>query len=145
MAFKKTYHLNGCELHVRFLEKLISIEKPEELNKYLASDIQYRTQTLASFIKSDYFKFFDKELKITEKSIIVEIWGHVFVSHIAKRFKTIIPIYPAKRFADFIIKRCNKIDCGERSIDSNRFVWDLLSAFKPFILFFIPKRFKLSK
>ncbi|WP_379085787.1 hypothetical protein [Pedobacter sp. UC225_65] len=82
------------------------------------------------------------ELDITVDSMVIEIWGHVYASHLAKAIKNLIQLQLIADFANFIINRSDTIECGESEIDSNRRFWDILSNFKGAVLSFLPKRLK---
>lgn len=137
---EKTYELNECELVVVFKNQLIRIKKPKALQKYLTLDIDQRSEVLVNSIKIDYLSLFGKELAISNDSLIIEIWAHVYASYFAKAMKNLISLKLVEEAADFIIKRSDIIDCDESEIDSNRKFWDILANFKGVILSFLPKR-----
>ena len=142
MPTEKNYKLSGQKILVVFDLQLIQIKKPKALQKFLSSDIEYRSEVLVNYIKQDYFLLFDKELAITNDSLIVEIWGHVYASYFARAMKNLIKLKLVEDFADFIINRSDTIDCGETEVDSNRKFWDVLASFKGIILTFLPKKIK---
>lgn len=139
---EKVYELNNCRLLVEFTAKLIIIKEPKALKRYLSKDIDARSLVLASLIKQDYLDFMGTELDITVDSMVIEIWGHVYASHLAKAIKNLIQLQLIADFANFIINRSDTIECGESEIDSNRRFWDILSNFKGAVLSFLPKRLK---
>jgi hypothetical protein len=139
---EKTYELNDCKLLVVFENQLIRIKKPKALQKFLTNDIEERSEILVNSIKIDYLSFFGKELAISNDSLIIEIWAHVYASYFAKAMKNLISLKLVEEAADFIIKRSDIIDCGESEVDSNRKFWDVLANFKSIILTFLPKRLK---
>lgn len=142
MAKEKIYKLSGHSLLVEFNNQLIRIKKPRALKEFLSEDIDLRSAVLVNYIKQDYFLITGKELDITNDSIIIEIWGHVYASHIAKAMKNLVKLKLVENVADFIIERSDIIDCGESPIDSNRKFWDVLANFKGIMLTFLPKRIK---
>lgn len=144
MPMEKTYNLSGHRLLVVFEHQLVRIKKPKSLQKFLSADIEMRSEVLANCIKADYAAFFNKELAISNNSLIIEIWGHVYASYFAKAVKNLIDIKLVDNFANFVIKRSDVIDCGEADIDSNRKFWDILANFKGIILTFLPKAIKAS-
>lgn len=139
---EKVYELNNCRLLVAFTPKLVIIKEPKALKRYLSKDIDTRSSVLANLIKQDYLDLIGTELDITVDSMVIEIWGHVYASHLAKAIKNLIQLQLTEDFADFIINRSDVIDCGESEIDSNRRFWDILSNFKGLVLSFLPKRLK---
>ena len=142
MPTEKIYDLSGHKLLVVFSNQLIQIKKPHQLKEFLSSDIKNRSEVLANYIKQDYFFLFGKELKVSNKSLILEIWAHVFASYFARAMKKIIKLKPIERLADLILERSDIIDCGESNVDSNRKLWDILSNFKGVILAFLPQQIK---
>jgi len=139
---EKVYELNNCRLLVEFTAKLIIIKEPKALKRYLSKDIDARSLVLARLIKQDYLDLMGSELDITVDSMVIEIWGHVYASHLAKAIKNLIQLQLIADFANFIINRSDTIECGESEIDSNRRFWDILSNFKGAVLSFLPKRLK---
>lgn len=139
---EKKYELIGHQLLVVFHHKMIQIKHPKSLKKFLSADIELRSEQLVNYIKQDYFNFFGKELDINNDSIIIEIWGHVFASYIAKAVKNLVSLKLIEKAADFVLKKSDIIDCGESDVDLNRNFWDLLSNFKRPIITFLPKHIK---
>lgn len=139
-SFVKTYHLAGCAIFVTFQNQLVRIVAPEELARYLSTQIKPRSLQLATLIKTDYRIFFGKDLDISTPSIIVEIWGHLLASNFARSIKRHLNWEPICRFANFVISRSDHIDCGERRVDSNRLMWDILSPFRNALARFIPTK-----
>ncbi|TKC12384.1 hypothetical protein FA048_01835 [Pedobacter polaris] len=142
MPTEKIYELSGHKLLVVFDEQLVRLKKPKALQKFLSTDIDIRSEVLANYIKQDYFLFIGKEFEITNDSLIVEIWGHVYASYFAKAMKNLVKLKLVENVADFIINRSDTIDCGEYEVDSNRKFWDILAKFKGIILTFLPKKIK---
>lgn len=71
-------------------------------------------------------------LNISDKSLTIEIIGHVYIGNFADILKE-IPHIP--KIAPIVIKKAYKItdhtdiiDCGEKEVDSNRWVWDKLAV-----------------
>lgn len=142
MPKEKIYELSGHQLLVIFDENLIRIKKPKALQKFLSSAIDNRSEVLVNYIKQDYFLLMEKELDITNDSLIIEIWGHVYASYFARAMKNLIKLKLVENVADFVITRSDTIDCGESDVDSNRKIWDVLANFKGIILTFLPKKMK---
>jgi len=136
---EKTYELSGCKLVVSFKQQLIRIASPQALQKFLSQDIELRSKILVNYIKQDYLNFIGKELAVSNNSIIIEIWGHVYASYLAKSVKKLIRLKLIQPTLNLIIERSDTIDCGEKEVDSNRWIWDLLAHFKWMILKLIPK------
>lgn len=130
---EKTYQLAGCCISIKYRKQLISIAQLHELLIYLNTATAQRSDELAILIKEDHKNLFGSPLNISTRSIVVEIWGHVFAGQVAKLLKRILPFRPINKLANFVINRCDVIDCGEKGIDTNRWVWDFLSVFKPIL------------
>lgn len=136
---EKIYELSGCRLVVSFEQRLIRIASPQALQKFLSQDLELRSKILVDHIKLDYLNFVGKELAISNNSITIEIWGHVYASYLTKSVRRLIKLKFIQSTTDLIIKRSDTIDCGEKGVDSNRWLWDLLAKFKGLILKLIPK------
>ena len=81
---------------------------------------------LSEDIRQEYLKIYEKELKITEKSLAVEIYlhykCHIWFTRLQKRFKK-------SRILKRLLRSTVVIDSGEKDVDNNRFIWDLLAVF----------------
>ncbi len=139
---KKIYEWSDCRIGVDFRDKLIRIHEPEALERYLSTDLVNRSAILVKYIKMDYAQLMKQELDITDDSMIVEIWGHVYASYLAKGIKNLVQLNMVDNVADFVLKRSDIIDCGESEIDSNRKFWDIIARFKGVILKFLPNEVK---
>lgn len=142
---EKTYELSGHLLVVHFNRRLIRILAPTALQQFLSQNIEQRTAVFVNSIKSDYRIAFGEELKISNNSIIIEIWAHVYAGFLAKKLKKQLPLKLIHRVANLIINRSDIIDCGERSVDANRLLWDLLSKFMRIITACLPRKIKSKK
>lgn len=131
--------LEDCKIKVSFHKRLVRITNDNELDKLLARRIEERTTKLAKAIKKEYAAIKEKELKIPDDSMIVEIWGHVYFERFALALKQFIKLKPVAFFAKVAVKRCEIIDCGELQIDHNRFFWNVLAPFKTLIAKLLPK------
>jgi hypothetical protein len=141
---EKQYDLSGYKISVFFDRKLIRISGPTALKQFLSKDLEARSAVLVNAIKTDYVRLFNSDLKISDDSMIIEIWGHVYASYLARAMKDLIRLKLIETAADFILKRSDTIDCGEAGIDENRKLWDAMENFKDVILHFLPKRIKTA-
>lgn len=87
---------------------------------------------LAQYLKQQHTNQFHTVLNISDKSLTIEIIGHVYIGNFADTLKE-IPRIP--KIAPIIVKKAYKItdhtdiiDCGEKEVDSNRWVWDKLAV-----------------
>ena len=117
---------------IRFLirEKSLHIENTEELRRVLKR--QNAPFKLAQYLKQQHTNQFHTVLNISDKSLTIEIIGHVYIGNLADILKE-IPRIP--KIAPIIVKKAYKItdhtdiiDCGEKEVDSNRWVWDKLAV-----------------
>ncbi|MDQ7949053.1 MAG: hypothetical protein REI78_09005 [Pedobacter sp.] len=142
---EKQYELNGHTIFVEFSPGMLRIKGTNALQSYLSTDIEVRSNALVGFIKQDYRLFFGKEINISNKSMVVEIWGHLFASRFALRLKKTLNYRFIRKLSEKISTRSDTIDCGERLLDQNRLFWDVVSGLKPMILFFIPREIKRTR
>ncbi|GAA0748613.1 hypothetical protein [Clostridium oceanicum] len=99
--------------------KIIHITNDYNLKNYLSS-VSKGSLNVADYAKSHYFLEYKKSIDITKVSIAIEILGHVYPDKIARY----IPFGLGK----VITKHTSIIDIGEKSVDSNRWIWDSIAA-----------------
>jgi hypothetical protein len=82
----------------------------------------------ASILLSYYLKTTGRDLAISPASLAAELVGHIWPDKLLNSLLA-IPFLPpfARRFLQEVKRRLGVIDCGERHLDSNRFIWDLLA------------------
>lgn len=100
---------------------------------------------LAEHILTTYESHFHKPLEISLHSLAVEILGHVY----ADKFGSCLNHFSEHlsgeqtnqlhKLAEKLLERTAIIDCGERSVDNNRFVWDFLEPFHSLIYLLLGK------
>lgn len=76
---------------------------------------------VAGKILDNFYFLFDTPLKIKQRSIAIEILGHVYPGDIAEFFSWV----PG---ANVIIDKTSVIDIGIGKYDGNRWVWDFLAG-----------------
>lgn len=135
----KVYELRNYDIKVCLDEGLIRVYSDKGLWRYLDGEIALRTLELVKFIKMDYQKEFNKSLKISDNSFMVEIWAHVYSDYFGLLIKRNLKIKLIQKLIQKGIERAEIIDCGEKKLDTNRWVWDFLAHFKPIISLFLPK------
>jgi len=136
----KVYELRNCDIKVGLDEGLIRIYSDKALWRHLDGEVALRTLELVKVIKTDYQKEFDKSLKISDNSLMVEIWAHVYSDYFGLLIKRNLKIKWIQNLIQKGIERAEIIDCGEKKFDTNRWVWDFLAHFKPVISLFLPKK-----
>lgn len=94
---------------------------------------------LADYILKRYRELFQKTLEISEMSLAVEILVHAYLDRFslnASAIRNVLPEHvsgPILRIAGKVHERTEIINCGEKSVDNNRFVFDGLAPFHPLI------------
>jgi hypothetical protein len=136
---EKQYDLAGCAVSVIYSPKLVRITGSKQLLIFLNTNLRANSLKLAKLIKADYLIIVGRRLKITNASLMVEIWGHLYASHFANAVKELIKLNIVGDLTDLVTRRSDKIDCGEADIDSNRKFWDMLSKFNHIIVKCLPK------
>jgi hypothetical protein len=91
-------------------------------------------------VKKEYERLYKKELNISDASLAVEIWGHVYFEYFAIVFEKLVNMNLIKQMASKISSYCEIIDCGESEKDNNRFFWDILAPFKNQIAVLLPEK-----
>ena len=123
---------------ISFEDRIVRIMCDEVLKKYLKHS-ENDTVVLAEYILGTYYDFMGKQLQISKHSLAVEILIHVYFDQlcVCVQSKNKIPIDSMYRWLE---KACQSIrnhteiiDCGEREVDSNRFIFDALERFHEII------------
>ncbi|HEX5152503.1 MAG TPA: hypothetical protein VFW07_13730 [Parafilimonas sp.] len=120
-------------ISVRLTKNRIDIINDEQLTDLVTKMPEAATDELVSAIKEEYHDRFNKDFDVTNASMAVEIWGHVFAEKFANALRDIAPVKLLNSLAVKISSHCEVINIGKKDHDSNRIVWDLLAAFKPAI------------
>ncbi len=142
---EKIYHLENSEIKVGLEPKLVRVYSDTALWTFLKTDAGKRFELLAETIKNDYATTFGNELEITNDSLIVEILVHVYCDYLGLRFNQIVKIKFIQNLVHKLLERAEVVDCGERSVDSNRWVWDLLARYKKQFIHILPKDLNARK
>jgi hypothetical protein len=89
----------------------------------------------AEYILHKYQTLFGKNLEISVNSLAIEILIHTYIDKFAQRSKHLTRILPAHiaqpflRFLEITHEKTSAIDCGERPMDHNRFLFNDLAPF----------------
>lgn len=120
-------------ISIIYEDKMVRIKSDEALNKFLLSS--QGPNALAEHILKNYETIFHKNLKIHIHSLAVEVIAHVFIDTLSKDIGIISDkishdkLELVQNVLESIRKHTRIIDCGESSVDNNRFVWDMLEPF----------------
>lgn len=123
-------NIQNSNISVLLHKNRIGIVNNDQLAALVSGIGNNTTEELVSAIKKEYSRLFNKEFNVSDDSIVVEIWGHIYADKFADAVKSISPIKLVDELADKISARCEMINIGEKGYDSNRFVWDLLAPLK---------------
>ena len=119
-------------------DKLVQIKCDRTLKAYLLGK-NIGSLEIADYILAAYKKQFNKKLAITRDSLAIEILGHTYTDSFASAVLKAKHMLPAglyeklKKVMNELKGHTSIIDCGERDIDSNRFIWDDLAPFHSII------------
>ena len=123
-----TLEISGISFQLK--PHAIKISNNDALSALLTEDAETATEKLINDIKSEYLKLFAEEFKVSDHSMAVEIWAHVYAEKFAEAIKNLSSINFIDAIANKILKHAEIIDIGESGHDDNRFVWDGLAPFK---------------
>ncbi|MDZ5606941.1 hypothetical protein U2I54_07440 [Bacillus pseudomycoides] len=118
------------ELSILIRERSLHIENTDSLHRILKK--KHTHLKLAQYLKQEHTNQYGTILNISDQSLAIEIIGHVYIGNFADILKN-IPRIP--KIAPIIVERAYRItdhtdiiDCGEKEVDSNRWVWDKLAV-----------------
>ncbi|MBY0596481.1 hypothetical protein [Bacillus bingmayongensis] len=118
------------ELSILIRERSLHIENTDSLHRVLKK--KHTHLKLAQYLKQEHTNQYGTILNISNQSLAIEIIGHVYIGNFADILKN-IPRIP--NIAPIIVERAYRItdhtdiiDCGEKEVDSNRWVWDKLAV-----------------
>ena len=128
--WNKEFH----SVSVRFKEHLIQVKTDQVLMDFLAEEGRGAVE-LAAWIRSQYEMQLRMSLDISEDSLSIEILIHAYMDRFSRHVEKFTEIF-GKTLGNPLAALCRKveyhteiIDCGEKSVDSNRWVFDALVPF----------------
>lgn len=136
---KKTYTLNDCQVHVTFGEGMVHIYNDSAFWDFVDADPIESVALLVRQIKSEYLKYMGQALAVTDRSFVVEVWGHLYYEYYVLRLKCMLNARWFDRWSVKLLRPSASIDCGEKGKDRNRWLWDLLSGCSHIIARLLPK------
>jgi len=135
----KFYELAGNKIKVGLEPQLIRVYSNAQLWAYLDGKAEARLELMINTIKADYEQHLGKVLAISNASLIVEILVHVYCDYLGLSFNRMVQIKWIQALVKKLLKRAEVVDCGEKGVDSNRWVWDLLASSKSIFIWILPK------
>jgi hypothetical protein len=114
--------MSGCEITYGISPQVIHVVNNSELKKFYALKGSKGIAELAATLLSIYKDQAGKAIDITVLSLTAEIIGHIDAGYIGGILKAIT----GKDIRN-IVRSTNIIDCGEKSVDSNRTIWDAIT------------------
>lgn len=121
------------KIDLQLQQHKINISNDNELFTLITCEPEDAAAELVVQIKTEFKKFCNKEFKVSDASMIIEIWGHVYAEKFAEAIKSFTSIEFIDDLAEKIIHHCEVINIGEPGYDNNRFVWNKLVTFKSII------------
>lgn len=129
--WEKSFH----GISICYKEQIVQIKTDKALLDYLSGP-ENGSIELAEQILARYKELFQKELKVSEESMSVEILIHAYMDVFARNVEKLVKMLPEAIGKGLIM--CLKkmeasteiIDSGEKEVDSNRFVFDGLVPYR---------------
>lgn len=117
---------------MRCPRRFVQVKNDEVLKQFLDQK-GVGSMELAAWMKESYQQEWGCELNISQKSLAIEILGHVYANDFLKIVEK-LPFadkedHALGKLIDYLQVHMDIIDCGERELDNNRFVWDALVPF----------------
>ena len=141
----KIYNLENQQIKVCLEPLLVRVYSDAQLWTFLSNQVAERFELLAKVIKDDYLAVFGKPLKISNDSLVVEILVHVYCDYLGLRFNRVVRIKFVQKLINKLLERAEIVDCGEKSVDGNRWVWDFLAKYKQFFIKILPANLNAQK
>ncbi|NFB97057.1 hypothetical protein EXM85_03145 [Clostridium botulinum] len=114
-----TFAANLSDIICSYSPKAVHITNDYNLKDYLSNSSK-NSLNIADYAKSNYVLKYSEPIDVTRTSMAIEIIGHVYPDKIAK--------YLPFGLGNIITKHTSIIDIGEKSVDSNRWIWDSIAA-----------------
>lgn len=135
------WNMNFNNISIKCCDRLVQVKNDQALIDYLKKP-GVGSLDIAKEMKRLYVNNTNCELKISEKSLAIEIIGHIFIENFAKTIEK----FPVSKDLKKELKDLSAslkshtviIDCGESSVDTNRHIWDKLVPFSSIIFTIIP-------
>ncbi len=125
-------------ISIQYEEKFVHILCDSVLKEYLRQKGNGSID-LADHILSTYESLYHCPLQIGRDSLALEILGHVYTGSLMKAVLAAKAFIPAAIYSQLepelkkLEGKTEIIDCGEKSADNNRFIWDTLEKYHTII------------
>lgn len=136
---KKVYTINNCQVNVTFGNGTVHIYNDKAFWECVQHDPKGTVAELVNKIKTAYLHHKGQTLRISDRSLVVEIWGHLYYEYYVLRLRRMLNANWFDRLSIKLLKPSESIDCGEQGKDSNRWIWDVLSHGHGFIAMLLPR------
>lgn len=128
---------------ITFDEHWARIVTDAALFAYLERRGKKDASLLAVYLKSEYETIYGKPLEISADSLAIEILIHAYIDKLAKALHGArLPEALLDALGPLLSRieaSTAMIDCGERCVDNNHFVFDGLEPFAPLIIALLDK------
>ena len=125
-------------ISISFEDRIVRIKSDSVLMEYLAREGNDAV-ILSGYILGTYYDMYHKPLEITQHSLAVEILIHAYLDKFLRMIerKEIVDVFGSKEILLKLVHSLEEhteiIDCGEREVDNNRIVFDMLEKVHPLI------------
>lgn len=122
------------KISISFEDRVVRIKCDSYLMHYLKKPGN-DALVLSKYILETYYDMYHKILKISLHSLAIEILIHAyldkFCNYVQRSEVSSIEglDYAVKQLCQSVEKRTEVIDCGEKEVDTNRFIFDGLEKF----------------
>lgn len=144
MSVKRKLYIRQRAITVSFTEGVVRITNDDELQTLLNSSLYSGTTELVKEVKAEYYRIFGDHLRIADRSLAVEIWGHIYGEYFFRDLYRRIPWKPFNKLYRFVRYHCSIIDSGEAAKDSDRRLWDILAPGRKLIAGLLKRRLRRS-
>lgn len=107
-------------ISIRTSPQAVHIDNTIALKEFINNNQFTNATSVTNSAKGLYFKTYNLQIDISNTSMSVEILGHIYPDEFAE--------YLPKSLKDKIKTHTQVIDSGEKSVDSDRWVWDSIAA-----------------
>src|SRR5690348_617315 len=101
-----TISIKDKDISVVMHENSIEIINDTQLAELVSETRGDATDDLVAAIKKEYHEHFNKDFNVTDASMAIEIWGHVFAEKFADTVKAISPVKLVDELAEKITSHC---------------------------------------